>query len=81
MDLQAHIPATLATIHNFIHIHDPDELTSFTEPADLEREFVSGELAAGLMRMAERRQANVRQDDITAVIWVQYQAEFQCRGI
>ena len=60
MDLQACIPAALAAIHNFIRIHDPNELTSFTEPANLERGFVSGELAAGLMRMAERRRANVR---------------------
>jgi hypothetical protein len=81
MDLQAHLPAALAAIHNFIHIHDPNELTSFTEPANLERGFVSGELAAGLMRMAERRRANVRRDDIAAVMWVQYQAELQCRGI
>ena len=81
MDLQARIPAALAAIHNFIHIHDPDELTSFTEPADLERGFVSGELAAGLTRMAERRWANVRRDDIAAAMWVQYQAELQHRGI
>jgi hypothetical protein len=81
MDLQARIPAALAAIHNFIRIHDPDELTSFTEPADLERGFVSGELAAGLTRTAERRWANVRRDDIAAAMWVQYQAELQCRGI
>ena len=81
MDLQTCIPAALAAIHNFIRIHDPNELTSFTEPADLERGFVSGELAAGLTRTAERRRANVRRDDIAAAMWVQYQAELQCRGI
>ena len=66
MDLQARIPAALAAIHNFIRIHDPDELTSFTEPADLERGFVSGELAAGLTRTAERRWANVRRGKTTS---------------
>ena len=66
MDLQACIPAALAAIHNFIHIHDPNELTSFTEPADLERGFVSGELAAGLTRTAERRWANVRRGEMTS---------------
>src|ERR1700685_2317373 len=56
MDLQARIPAALTAIHNFIRIHDPEELTSFTEPVDLERGFVSGELAAGQTRTAHNRQ-------------------------
>jgi hypothetical protein len=80
MDLQARIPAALTTIHNFIHVHDPDELASFTEPADLERGFVSGELAAGQMRAAEKRHTTTRRDKIAAAMWVQYQAELQQRG-
>jgi len=80
MDLQARIPAALAAIHNFICVHDPDELASFTESADLERGFVSGELAAGQTRAAEKRRATMRQDEIAAAMWVQYQAELQRRG-
>jgi DDE superfamily endonuclease len=81
MDLQARIPAALAAIHNFIRIHDPEELTSFTEPVDLERGFVSGELAAGQTRTAEKRRATTRRDEIAAAMWAQYQAELQRRGI
>ena len=80
MDLQARIPAALAAIHNFIRVHDPDELASFTESADLERGFVSGELAAGQTRAAEKRRATMRRDEIAAAMWVQYQAELQQRG-
>jgi hypothetical protein len=79
MDLQACIPAALAAIHNFIRVHDPAELTSLTDEADLEQGFVTGELAAGLMRAAERRAANVRRDEIADAMWVQYQAELEHR--
>jgi hypothetical protein len=34
MDYQACIPAALAAIHNFIHIHDADELEGFVDADD-----------------------------------------------
>jgi hypothetical protein len=39
MDYQARIPAALAAIHNFIHIHDPDEIEGFAEADDVEQGF------------------------------------------
>ena len=39
MDNQACIPAALAAIHNFICIHDPDELEGFLEADDMEQGF------------------------------------------
>ena len=36
MDYQARIPAAHAAIHNFICIHDPDELVDFVEADDIE---------------------------------------------
>jgi hypothetical protein len=80
MDFPASIPAALAAIHNFICIHDPDELEGFLESNDLEPRFVSGELAVGQRRPAEKRRANERQDEIAAEMWVQYQEELQARG-
>jgi hypothetical protein len=80
MDYQARIPAALAAIHNFIRIHDPDELDGFLESGDLEPGFVSGDLAAGRTRPAEKRQANERRDTIAAEMWAQYQAELEERG-
>ena len=71
MDLQARLPAALTAIHNFICMQDPE---------DMKRGFVSGELATGQPRRAERDQANVRRDAIASAMWVQYQAELQRRG-
>ena len=75
MDLQARIPAALAAIHNFIRIQDPEELTDIAEAEDSERGFVSGELATGQPRRAEKEQANARRDKIANAMWAQYQAE------
>jgi hypothetical protein len=80
MDYQARIPAALAAIHNFIRMHDPDDLEDFAESEDLERGFVAGELAEGQTRPAEKRRSNARQDGIAAAMWAQYQAELQERG-
>ncbi|KAF8228723.1 hypothetical protein L208DRAFT_1290075, partial [Tricholoma matsutake] len=60
MDYQACIPAALAAVHNFICIHDPDELEGFVEADDIEPGFFAGELAEGQTRMAEKRWANTR---------------------
>lgn len=80
MDYQARIPAALAAIHNFIRIHDPEELNDFAEAEDMEPGFFSGELAEGQTRTAEKRRANTRRDGIAAEMWEQYQAELQARG-
>ena len=80
MDFQARLPAALAAIHNFIRMQDPEELADFVDMEDTEWGFVSGELATGQPRRAERDQANVRRDAIASAMWVQYQAELQRRG-
>ena len=80
MDYQARIPAALAANHNFICIHDPDELEDFVDADDTEQEFFAEELAEGQTRTAERRRANTRRDGIAAKMWRQYQAESQERG-
>jgi hypothetical protein len=80
MDYQARIPAALAAIHNYIRIHDSDELEDFVDADDIEQGFFAGELAEGQTRTAERRRANARRDGIAAEMWEQYQAELQERG-
>jgi hypothetical protein len=79
MDFQARIPAALAAIHNFIRIHDPNDLEGFLEADDAERGFFAGELAEGQTRTAEKRRANTRRDRIAAEMWEQYQAELRRR--
>lgn len=80
MDYQARIPAALAAIHNFIRVHDPDELEGFVDADDIEPGFFAGELAEGQTRTAEKRRANTRRDGIAAEMWEQYKAELQERG-
>ena len=83
IEYQARIPAALAAIHNFIRIHDPDEIEGFAGADDIERGFFAGEageLAEGEARTAEKRRANTRRDVIAAEMWEQYQAELQERG-
>ena len=53
MHWQVRLPATLAVIHNFIGDQDP---------MDPEPGARAGELAQGVPRVAERDQANQRQD-------------------
>jgi len=65
MAIQAHIPPALCAVHNFIHIHDTDEIHDF-EP-DLEDqnpgEFY-GELVEGPAVCEEKARAELRQDTI-----------------
>jgi hypothetical protein len=60
MDYQACIFAALAVIHDYICIHNLDELSGFAKANDMEPGFFSGELAEGQTRTAEKRQANTR---------------------
>jgi hypothetical protein len=80
MDYQACLPAALAAIHNFICIHDPDELADFQEVEDLQPG-MQGNLVRGEVRRAERAQADTRCDDIANAMWAQYQGEVQQWGL
>jgi hypothetical protein len=65
MAIQAHIPPALAAVHNFIHIHDEDEILEFEE--DLEDgepgEHNYGELAEGSPNHTEKISFEVKQDE------------------
>ena len=49
MDIQAHLLPALAALHNFIHIHDPDEIDNIlcTDDVDIE---ATGSLTTELPR-------------------------------
>ena len=85
MDIQAHLPPTLAALHNFIQKHDPDDLADYESIEDpqpgthAEGPAEEGSLAEGILRTVERQLANQRQAEITWDMWVQYQDELlQC---
>ena len=80
INYQANLPAALAAIHNFICVHDPEELASFQEAQDWQLG-MAGELATGEARAVERAQANARCDNIANAMWAQYQVEIQQRAM
>ena len=80
MDVQAHHPPALAALHNFIHIHDPDEINDMLCPDDVDIDTTSS-LAAELPRQAEKVWVNNRGNEITRDMWDQYQDELERRGL
>ena len=76
MAIQACIPLALAAVHNFIGIHDEDEILEFED--DLEDgepgECRYGELAEGPPSHSEKILAEVKQYEIAQAMWESYQA-------
>jgi len=74
MDIQARIPPALCTIHNFIRIHDPEELENTEEDVSYDDNVSghTGELAPGPPDRAARVRANERWDEIAQAMWVSY---------
>jgi hypothetical protein len=87
MKTQVRLPAALAALHNFIRDHDPSEVEDFDgEDEDLDDpqpgEPVSmGDLAEGVPRRAERRQADDLRDRIAKAMWEDYRRELRERGL
>ncbi|KAJ3991184.1 hypothetical protein F5050DRAFT_1545842, partial [Lentinula boryana] len=79
MKIQARIPAALAAIHNFIHIHDPQDQI-FNIAQELERIHMDNEPAANPpsyfsthISTQEKKRAEEKHDQIAQACWDQYQ--------
>ena len=72
LDIVAWLPLALAALHNFIWIHDPNEISDFLQEDPVE--CVVGELADGFPNAAERHVVNEWWDEIAKAMWAQYQA-------
>jgi len=72
MNLQAHLPAALSAIHNFIRDLNPTDLNDFKDAEDVQPGWHS-DLADGLPQRAERQRVNDRCDNIASEMWEQYQ--------
>ena len=88
-DVQAHLPAGLAGLHNVIHKYDQDDLEDFLDDSDFANQDFDemdlqprdeGELADGPPRQAKKRDANARRDGIAEHMWIQYQVVLTSRG-
>ena len=78
MDIQACLPPALTAIHNFICKHDLDDYKDVEDPQlglCVAGGVGEGQLLAGHPKVAERRQANARQNRIAKDMWEQYIAE------
>ena len=74
LEIQARIPAALATVHNFIRYHEPgeDEIINNEEPIggmvendDDDAEWTDGGVG----------EQGVRRDSVASVMWEQYQSK------
>lgn len=73
MEIQARIPPALCALHNFIRVHDPEEIGDFVDvQADPEPARRDGILGEGPAAQGERRRANRRRDDIAKAMWTSY---------
>jgi hypothetical protein len=81
MKLQVRLPPALGAVHNFIHIHDPEEIDNFADISDEGTHERYGTLALGPAGHAERLQAAEKRDEIAERMWVQYQAALLERNI
>lgn len=74
MAIQARIPPALCAVHNFIRIHDEDEIHDFENVVeDPIPGAVHGELARGPAGAVERRRADAKRDEIAQAMWESYQ--------
>jgi hypothetical protein len=82
MDVQARIPVALVALHNFIHLHDPNDINSYNDQVvDLQVEaHDTSELGTGQVTPHERERANLRRDRIAQAMWAQYQSTLQERA-
>ena len=87
-DIQARLPAAPAALHNIIREYNQDDLNDFLDDSDFtDQEFDEmdlqpgngGELADGPPMRAEKRDADVRRDEIAKQMWIQYQTVLASR--
>jgi len=77
IEVQAKIPSALAALHNFIHIHDPDdwneELLHPTSHATPNHNQVAPADLGGYISHAERERSSVKCDEIAMAMWASYE--------
>lgn len=74
-EVQAKIVHALCALHNFIRIHDPDDLDASTqeELARVPQDPIAADFG-GTISAGEQRQATSRRDRIAMAMWEEYVA-------
>ena len=79
LETQSKIIHPIFILHNFIHIHDPDEDLGVLDPKLLWQIPRRSTMDfGGSVSPAERNSANMRRDDIAWCMWTQYQEYVAC---
>jgi hypothetical protein len=68
------LPPALGAVHNFICIHDPEEIHDFADISDEGTHERYGTLALGPAGHAERLRVVQKCNEIAERMWVQHQA-------
>lgn len=81
IEAQGRIASAICVVHNFIRIHDPEDLP---DPDDEDNNSITPFNASfsgnGTISSQERSAAVKRRDDIANAMWVQYQQNLTRRG-
>ena len=85
---QAKIPGAIAALHNFVHIHDPDDLAieegdnSDDDEAPNRHDIpITPENLGGHISQAEKDRAGEKRDQIAMAMLEVYIEELQIRGM
>jgi len=77
LTIQAYIPPALSAVHNFIRVHDADEIHEFDDNTQDLNPGDYGGLAQGPAGVAERTRAGLKRDLIAQAMWESYQTTLQ----
>ena len=87
---QSKIPGAIAFLHNFVHVHDPDDLANEggdnddsddEGPPDSQEIPITPENLGGHISQAEKDRASAKQDEIAQAMWANYLQELQTRNM
>ncbi len=73
LETQSKIICAICVLHNFIHVHDPDEDLGVLDAELLQQIPRSAMDFRGSVSPVERNSANTRRNDIVQHMWTQYQ--------
>ena len=90
LQTQSKIPGAIASLRNFVHVHDPDDLanedgdnddSNDEGPPDSHQIPIILENLGGHISQAEKDHASAKQDEIAQAMWADYMQELQSRNM
>lgn len=82
LEIQARIPSALSAIHNFIHLHDPDDRPLTGNGDDTMHDYLDeNPPPPSPARTHEHEEVDARRDRIAQAMWDDYQQVCAERGV